>query len=68
MKKEITTRTIIAPQPVLVVATYDADSTPDAMNVAWGGQCWDNEVALRAGSTINVNCRAVNRRVIFFML
>lgn len=51
MKKEITTRTIIAPQPVLVVATYDADSTPDAMNVAWGGQCWDNEVALNISSS-----------------
>ena len=46
MKKEITTRTIIAPQPVLIIATYDKDGVADAMNVAWGGQCWDNEVAL----------------------
>lgn len=46
MKKEIKTRTIIAPQPVLIVATYDENGVADAMNVAWGGQCWDNEVAL----------------------
>lgn len=46
MKKELQTRTIIAPQPVLIVATYDADGVADAMNVAWGGQCWDNEIAL----------------------
>lgn len=46
MKKEIKTRTVIAPQPVLIVATYDENGVPDAMNVAWGGQCWDNEVAL----------------------
>lgn len=50
MKKEIKTRTIIAPQPVLIVATYDADGVADAMNVAWGGQCWDNEVALNISS------------------
>lgn len=50
MKKEITTRTIIAPQPVLIVATYDENGVADAMNVAWGGQCWDNEVALNISS------------------
>lgn len=50
MKKEIKTRTIIAPQPVLIIATYDADGVADAMNVAWGGQCWDNEVALNISS------------------
>lgn len=50
MKQEIKTRTIIAPQPVLIVATYDADGVADAMNVAWGGQCWDNEVALNISS------------------
>lgn len=50
MKKEIKTRTVIAPQPVLIVATYDADGVADAMNVAWGGQCWDNEVALNISS------------------
>lgn len=46
MKQEIKTRTIVAPQPVLIVATYDENGVADAMNVAWGGQCWDNEVAL----------------------
>lgn len=50
MKKEIKTRTIIAPQPVLIVGTYDENGVADAMNVAWGGQCWDNEVALNISS------------------
>lgn len=50
MKKEIKTRTIIAPEPVLIVATYDENGVADAMNVAWGGQCWDNEVALNISS------------------
>lgn len=50
MKREIRTRTIIAPQPVLIVATYDENGVADAMNVAWGGQCWENEVALNISS------------------
>ena len=28
------------PQPVMIIGTYDADGTPNAMNAAWGGQ-WD---------------------------
>ena len=27
------------PQPVLVIATYDENGVPNAMNVAWGGLC-----------------------------
>lgn len=50
MLQEIKTRPIILPQPVLVVGTYDADGTPDAMTVAWGGQCWTNMVALNISS------------------
>lgn len=50
MLKEIKTRAIIAPHPVLIVATYDEDKNPDAMNVAWGGQCWDNKIAINISS------------------
>lgn len=46
MLKDIKTRPIIAPHPVLIIGTYDEDRNPDAMNVAWGGQCWDNQIAL----------------------
>lgn len=28
------------PQPVIIIGTYDADGTPNAMNAAWCGQ-WD---------------------------
>lgn len=38
------------PQPVLVLGTYDADGTPNAMNAAWGGQ-WDyKEIFISLGS------------------
>lgn len=51
MLKEIKTRPVIAPHPVLIVGTYDADGNADAMNVAWGGQCWDNKIALNISTS-----------------
>lgn len=48
----------ILPQPVLIVGTYNADGTPNAMNAAWGGQ-WDmTEIMISMGShatTANLN-------------
>ena len=48
----------VLPQPVLIIGTYDADGTPNAMNAAWGGQ-WDyNEIMISMGShatTENLN-------------
>lgn len=48
----------ILPQPILIIGTYDADGTPNAMNAAWGGQ-WDrNEIMISLGShatTDNLN-------------
>lgn len=46
MKKNLGNSPIVAPLPVLIVATYDEHGTPDAMNVAWGGQCGYHHVAL----------------------
>ena len=48
----------LLPQPVLIIGTYDADGTPNAMNAAWGGQ-WDvREIMISMGShatTENLN-------------
>ena len=48
----------IAPQPVLIIGTYNEDGTPNAMNAAWGGQ-WDmKEVVISMGAhatTLNLN-------------
>ena len=48
----------VLPQPVLIIGTYDADGTPNAMNAAWGGQ-WDmTEVMISLGNhatTANLN-------------
>ena len=46
MKKNLGNTPVIAPLPVLIVATYDEQGMPNAMNVAWGGQCGYHHVAL----------------------
>lgn len=38
------------PQPVLIVASYDENGIPDAMNAAWGGISYDNEISICLGS------------------
>ncbi len=50
MLKEIKARPVVAPLPVLIVGTYDENGVADAMNVAWGGQCWDRQIALNISS------------------
>lgn len=48
----------LLPQPVLIIGTYDADGTPNAMNAAWGGQWSANEIVISLGShatTDNLN-------------
>lgn len=46
------------PQPVLIIGTYNADGSPNAMNAAWAGQ-WDaDEIMISMGShatTENLN-------------
>lgn len=38
------------PQPVIIIGTYNADGTPNAMNAAWAGQ-WDaKEIMISLGA------------------
>lgn len=49
------------PQAVIIIGTYDADGTPNAMNAAWAGT-WDNdEIMISMGNhqtTENLNSNA----------
>jgi len=38
MRKNYGAKPYLFPQPVLILATYDQDGNPNAMNAAWGGQ------------------------------
>ena len=46
MRKNFGAKPWIYPQPVLIIATYGADGTPDAMNAAWGGISDDQELSM----------------------
>lgn len=44
MRKNFGQKTVITPLPVLILATYDENGIPNAMNAAWGGQYDVNEI------------------------
>ena len=46
MKKSLGVKPYLFPMPVLMIATYDENGTVDVMNMAWGGICAENMVAL----------------------
>lgn len=46
MRKNFGAKPILYPQPVFIIATYDENGTPDAMNAAWGGLSEANEITM----------------------
>ncbi len=46
MRKNFGAKPLTYPQPVFIIATYNEDGTPDAMNAAWGGISETNEISL----------------------
>lgn len=46
MRKNFGAKPWTYPQPVFVVATYDEQGQPDAMNAAWGGIDYDDRINL----------------------
>ena len=46
MRKNFGAKTYLYPMPVFIVAAYDENGVPNAMNAAWGGICDDNRIAL----------------------
>ena len=46
MRKNFGAKPLSYPQPVLMIATYDAQGTPDVMNAAWGGISGGNEISM----------------------
>ena len=49
MRKNFGSKPWTYPQPVFIVATYDENGNPDAMNAAWGGISEVDEVTLCIG-------------------
>ena len=50
MRKNFGAKPICYPQPVFIIASYDENGTPDAMNAAWGGITEENEITMCIGA------------------
>ena len=46
MRKNFGAKAMCYPMPVYIIATYNADGTPNAMNAAWGGISEENEITI----------------------
>lgn len=46
MRKNFGAKPYTYPQPVLIIASYDENETPDAMNAAWGGISDDTQISM----------------------
>ena len=46
MRKNFGAKPWTYPQPVFIIASYDENGTPDAMNAAWGGISDDKQISM----------------------
>ena len=46
MRKNFGSKPWCYPQPVFILAAYDKDGKPNAMNVAWGGIHYDDQISM----------------------
>lgn len=46
MRKDLNPMPAVFPMPVLIVAAYDENGVPDALNAAWGMTCTQDKIAL----------------------
>ena len=62
MRKNFGAKAWTYPQPVFIIATYDENGNPDAMNAAWGGIDYDDRInlCLSAGHKTVANILANN--------
>ena len=51
MRKNFGPKAMCYPMPVFIIATYNADGSPNAMNAAWGGISEEEEITICVDST-----------------
>ena len=62
MRKNFGAKPICYPQPVFIIASYDENGTPDAMNAAWGGITEENEITMCIGADHKTTKNILARR------
>ncbi len=51
MRKNLGSKAILYPMPVLIIGTYDENGKPNAMNAAWGGISEETEISVCVSDT-----------------
>lgn len=62
MRKNFGPKSWMYPQPVLIIATYNEDGTPNAMNAAWGCISDVNQIAIYVSKTHKTAENIFNRK------
>ena len=65
MRKNFGVKTWLYPMPVFIVAAYDENGLPNAMNAAWGGIYTDNMVGICLAEEHKTTKTVRNRTDIF---
>ena len=55
MRKDLGSKTLVFPMPVLIIGTYDEHGEPDAMNAAWGGIYDYNQITISLGGHVTTD-------------
>ena len=64
-KKDLGVKPYLFPMPVLMIATYCEDGSVDVMNMAWGGICGNNKVALNITESHNTSKKIILKKLNF---
>jgi flavin reductase (DIM6/NTAB) family NADH-FMN oxidoreductase RutF len=62
MRKNFGAKPILYPQPVFILAAYDENGIPNAMNAAWGGISEENEITLCIGQDHKTTANILSRK------
>ena len=62
MRKNFGPKPMCYPMPVYIIATYNADGTPNAMNAAWGGISEDHEITICVDNTHRTAANLIARK------
>ncbi len=62
MRKNFGAKPILYPQPVFIIATYNADGTANAMNAAWGGISEANEISMCISAEHQTTANVLTRK------
>ena len=62
MRQNLGAKPLTYPQPVFIIATYDENGIPNAMNAAWGGISEMNELTLCISASHKTTANILNRK------